>query len=672
MDKRENLRKVLYPLSLIFILSLFFILLENKYPYYFLQDDNRDMGLPYFVHNFRSLLINKEIPLYNPHQFLGTPHLAVGQTAALYPPVYLSVFLSKVFLGHYFAAVDILVFLHLVIGSLGFYLLMRLLGLEGRFAFFGAMTWPLCSFVVYVSNSWGVISGAAAYFPWIIYFSLRLYKRPNYKNLVGLVVSRLLLFYIGYVQFFVLSVIFELLSFLIITFGQPVIQFNKNLIKVFRLYFLSYIYTLILSLPLLLPMWHQMNISSSRACCLNWEEFSSGNYNFLLWFNSLVYPFAKLYKTTPNIWIDNYLPYLSHIGYFGLIFLINYCVVFAVRRFRGLFSEKESIYFYSFFILALIATLWSFGLFNPALYKIPILNRFRWSFKLNFFASFYLITLGTLGLQRFLKEINYNIKIKNIIFSFIIFFNILNFFYLYLFMPQRSFRIHLEEIPLEEPLSAKINTGRILSLGSCLDNQVPSYGICFDYATLWGLYHFAGYDPLVPENNSDVTLGLNYSAIYDREIDSEKLDYFRYWGVKWYITNPKENRYNNYLLKNNIVVKFKNGDRIVYYDKGARPFIYWQSTQNNRGIKYDIKTNTVYINTRNHVNDGLNINFLYNPFFVATIDNKKVDIESKNNQMVIFVPKGQHNIFLKYTDPYFLIGGYASITFLIFTFIYYI
>ncbi len=59
--------------------------LEIKYPYYFLQDDNRDATLPWLVHNWRSLQ-EGEVALYNFHQYSGYPQLGTGQNGTLFPP----------------------------------------------------------------------------------------------------------------------------------------------------------------------------------------------------------------------------------------------------------------------------------------------------------------------------------------------------------------------------------------------------------------------------------------------------------------------------------------------------------------------------------------------------------------------------------------------------------
>lgn len=672
---RKWTNKVYYLISLITILVLFFILLENKYPYYFLQDDNRDGALPQLVHNYRSLTENKEIALFNFHQFLGSPYLATGQPAVLYPFGYIAVFLSNVIYGHYFAAIDILVFLHLIIGCLGFYCLLKLIDLGDKAAFFGAITWPLTSFTIYVSSSWWHVSAVAAYFPWMIFFSLRLIRKPKIGIIIPLVAVRLLLFYTGQIQYFIYAVIFDILTFMFILIGSKLTSKNYNLPSIVRCYLLSYIFTLIFSLPLLLPMWHQTTISALRNTRLTWDGFSYGSYNVFLWFQALLYPFSKKYSSIPTkSWINNALPYLSHIGYIAIIFLILSLVIIIRGYIKNRFLSSKSVYIFSFFVVSFISFIWTIGLFNHLLYNIPILNRFRWSFRLNILTIFSLITLASYGLSMSFKKIHVSIKIKNIIFIFLMVFNIANFFYLYLSSPQKSFRIHLDKIPLEEPLLNVIHDGRIISIGYKFQDQYFANGICYNYATLLGMFHFAGYDPLRTIDNSTACLGMDYIASYDNKSGDIPLDYFQNWGVKWYIVSSREvKRYNEYFKDNDIVSKFEDENRIVYYNKRAKPFFYWQSNQETTGIEYSIKSNTIYIKTRNDINDTLKINFLSNPFFRITIDSREVNIvKRKLNQMAIFIPKGRHNIVLKYRDPYFLLGVYIAFIFLISFITYYL
>ena len=225
----KNIKKVsrlIYELLIILTISVFFILLELKVPYYFFQDDNRLYSFGNFVHNYRSIL-NFEIPLYNFYQFLGSTALACGQSAALYPITYISVFLSSILFGNYFACMDIYVYINLCIAGIGFFYFMRYFGFNKISSFFGAISWVMCSFVIYVSDSGVSISGLAAYFPILIHLSIKLYREANYKVLLQLAVVRCLLLLIGHPQFFVYCVLFEIL-----TIGSLI--FFENIDKIFK------------------------------------------------------------------------------------------------------------------------------------------------------------------------------------------------------------------------------------------------------------------------------------------------------------------------------------------------------------------------------------------------------------------------------------------------------
>ena len=62
---------------LLAVLAAFFVLLEARQPFYFLQDDNRYGSLGLLVQFTRSLA-GGELPFYNFHQFRGHPSFAVG------------------------------------------------------------------------------------------------------------------------------------------------------------------------------------------------------------------------------------------------------------------------------------------------------------------------------------------------------------------------------------------------------------------------------------------------------------------------------------------------------------------------------------------------------------------------------------------------------------------
>lgn len=635
-----------YPVVLVAVLLAFLILIEVKHPYYFLQDDNRDQLLPALIYNFRSLFINNELPLYNFHQFLGTPYLAAGQPAVLYPLTYLSVFLSSLFLNHPYGSVDIYVCSHFVIGSIGLFAFLKLLGLDGRSAFWGALFWPLSSFVFYVSNSWAVVSGVAAYFPWMLFFSLKLIKDCSLRSLMFLVLVRILFFYIGHIQYFIYAVIFEVSIF----FGLLRINrasLSENPGKIIKYYIFSYLLTFVFSLPLLLPMWHQTTVSFSRGSPLGWKEFVSRTYPLKVWTADLVNP-SKL----------------AYIGYVSLLFSL----ISLVYLFNRKIINPIRFYILLFLVSVSFALLWaSSEAFNRLIYFIPILNRFRWPFKMSFFSDFFLVLMSAAGIFLAFKKSKLSKAASNIVFIVLVLLQIISLTYPYLMLEPVTFRTHLDKVPLEEPLRDSLSSGRIITVGfnDFVGNTLPTVG--FNYATLWGLYQFAGYEPLLSAENSRASLGLNYIACFK---DESKLpyDYLRLWGVKWYVAS------NQVKLKNDsLVPKHKDENRTVHYDAVANPLIYWDDSKTAEGIGYNIKTNSILITASNPRDAYLTINFLFNPDFKGMLDSKPLTInKNSNNQMTIFVPEGTHHIVVKYIDPYFITGCYILILFIILSGIFYL
>jgi hypothetical protein len=75
------------------------------------------------------------------------------------------------------------------------------------------------------------------------------------------------------------------------------------------------------------------------------------------------------------------------------------------------------------------------------------------------------------------------------------------------FVPQRTFGTHLDKVPFDEPLKDVFKDGRIIAIGFNIwepdKKNLKGFSyhtaatLGFNYPTLWGLYAFAGYDPLV-------------------------------------------------------------------------------------------------------------------------------------------------------------------------------
>ncbi|MCS7001484.1 MAG: hypothetical protein NZ518_01420, partial [Dehalococcoidia bacterium] len=97
-------------------------------------------------------------PLWNPYLFAGTPFLAAGQYAALYPFGALFIVLPVAVAYGWFAA------LHLWLAGVFTYLYLRIIGVARMGAFVGAVAFQFAGFLV-VSFVWPMILSAAVWLP---------------------------------------------------------------------------------------------------------------------------------------------------------------------------------------------------------------------------------------------------------------------------------------------------------------------------------------------------------------------------------------------------------------------------------------------------------------------------------------------------------------------------
>lgn len=661
------LKNYRYQIILAITIVFICIVIELKYNYFFLQDDNRDYFLPLYIANLRALL-GGEIPLFNFHQHCGTPLLAIAQSATFYPLNYMALILSKIFWGHYFATIDIIVILHIIIGGIGFFYLLRSFGLHERSSFFGALAWSFCGFFVSVGNSWVPISGYGAYLPWLSFLIIRILRKNTIKDFIWLCVIRCLLFFIGWQQYFIYTITFEIafIIFIMLFYSNHLgdrlrqqtrylnINFDKkNFVKSYLLHF---VFVALIVLPCLLPSLHQVDISYSRNAALSWLEYRSLSYDLRDWVVGLFNPFSERGYTYN--WTNQ--NFISHIGYVTIFFIFIILFYLDKRNYRLILV---------YLLLALLTLLFASGTFLTKLfYYIPIYNRFRWPFKVVFFTTFSLIIIASIGFDIFYRK--YLIKGKGtLIFICLIIVHLLNFIVIYIFLPQRMFGVHLDKIPLYEKLEEPLKKGRIITIGPKYFNLKVFPGLYgytapylgFNYATLWGLYHFGGYEPLLSKKNHLICLGLNYSS--NLSIDTARisfedqkllLEYFRKWGVKWYIVEKNI----KYAFFNDLNLYHSDNFRNIFYDSLASNLIYFMNNiTTGSQLKYNINTNTIYIKSSNNFDDYLIINFVFNDYFAAYLDGQRVKlIETEDHQMMLFVPKGEHLIVIEYSDPFFTFG----------------
>lgn len=718
-------RRFHFPMLVLFSVFALIMLIEAKYPYYFLQDDNRDYYLPYFKHACDALK-NGELALYNFHQFMGHPVLSIGQTGVLYPLMYISASLSNSIFGHIYAAIDIEILIHLMIGGLGMYYLLSYLSIRPRSAYFGAITWCFSSMIIFTSSSWVIISGVAAWFPWMVFYSLRILDRLAAKvkttvmsNVIILVIIRLMLFYQGNVQYFIYAMMFEVIFAAVYAIIYLREKLKRKYLKTIAVFSGGIVLTIVFALPLLLPMWNQMNNSALRASPLPFEEFSMEIFDIGQWLIGLVNPFYNV--TEDMIWAYRRHINLTFVGYtmlLLLVFMSVYWIGYVINRIKRNPIERETIKSCKLYTLAFIPGITAF-LFsasyavNRIVYLIPILNRFRFQFKFQVFTVFFIIIAGCTGLKLLSRKISGIIRpwLKSMLTIIIILLQIAGFSILYIIGPPRNFGTHKDLPPLHEPIAEVFGNDRYLSADFNLFgdkefdytgfNTYTAHTLGFNYATLFSMNQIAGYEQLVSSLNNEKCRWVNNWAIYNLH-KGFPFNYFREYGVKWYVTDPKNTDSQNIIKdQRGISLYLQEDNRAIYKDSYAVPMVFTTDIYGIRSSKHldlDIGVNILKITGidtsafpvpvstddaqyENWFDEGysewgdyyyivgdnkLTVNFLYNKYFTAKyLDGSIAELEADNyGRISARIPDGCAGITIKYRDPYFEAGLVIAAAFL--------
>ena len=369
--KASSRRRDIAAVSAILVLAgLYFAVLELREPFYFLWDDNASFFLPCYVYNHDSVIGRGELPHLNYHQYLGHTYLASGQTAVLYPPLYLGLALTRLGWGDLRAVIDVLAVLHFLAAALGMYFLLRRFAVRPVSAVAVALLWMSSPFLVVVTRSWIFVAYAAALLPWGLWALERLLERPSAPRVFAVATVKALFLYQGYVQYAVLATLFEGLYVLLRWLA------GADLRAQWKRHAAAYAGALAaaaaLAAPVLFPMLHAKQVSAYRTGSLSFEEFISNALDLGTFFSAQLFQFEPraLHLSTGAIF------------YVGIPNLLALAALVRARRRRPFLLALGVA------LTALVLSTKAFGI----MYHLPVLSSFRWPFKS------YLIVLAFLAI----------------------------------------------------------------------------------------------------------------------------------------------------------------------------------------------------------------------------------------------------------------------------------
>ncbi|MCQ2515282.1 MAG: hypothetical protein MJ094_00280 [Saccharofermentans sp.] len=651
--------------------------MEIRQPYFFLQDDNADSYICQYVYSIESV-IKGEFPLYNFRQFAGIDFLGKGQTGQLNLLVYIGGALSYLFLGHLFGTVDFVAALYLILGAIGFYLLLNKMKLSSVASLMGALTWSFNSFSIYCGSNWIIAIILTGCFPWMVVSSLYMMKNYKVKSIALSAIAKTFLVYGGHPQYFIYAVIFDyLFSICFILFNEKKVNKRIESLKFTLFYFLSGLLTALWSLPLLVPMFNTMRYSSTRSQALVFEDFIAHLYGVSDFFRALFYPLSQQDADNEGvIYVLNALhKNMSHIGYIMFVAAVLGIVIVITRhRSNDERSKKAVVSILTCLPPLIISFLWATSIiFNIIVYFIPVLNRFRYPFKLMQYALFFIIMVASISLDYAFSTVK---KGKEAILRrvkvLLVVVQIVNLVLIYIILPVRFFGMYsTSEKPYHDDSLELLSGSRYVfvgdsfsfwdtDLGKRVSHDVVA-GLGYNYATVLGLNSITGYDVLLSDETY-YSLPIIVDDLFDASGNvfpyQNLVEDMRSHGVAYYVClldwkQPIE----EFLFPYGITQCYEDDVKAIFYDQFAEPLVFASDDYYSYPLCFEEHINHIEIVTPESFEGGMVVaNYTHNSNFIATVDGEEVDISDPGDfsKMIIdSVTPGQHRILLTYVDNTF-------------------
>lgn len=494
-------------IGVLLLATVWFGILEWLYPRYFLWDDNATYYLPLYVFNADALRTEHSIPLINFYQFAGWNHVGAGQSGVLYPLAYVATWIATDLLHDALWTIDVLTIIHMVGGMLGLYWWLSLLKMRRTYAM-GAVAYYLTfPFTTILSKAWVVVSNTHCFVPLCFAALERDLRKPSLGNNVLYVGVKTLYLLQGYVQYVAYFSLFEMLY---IALRQRSGRKRKYL--AWKRYIQFNLQTVILGMPLLLPMTETMLLSAYRSHTMDLRQAISGMVDVMHLFYAQVFHFYEAPVVGNN-----------HLLFLSMAFVLPW-IIWHVCRLRIVPTTTLRIILY----MAMTALLFC-GPLSLVLHYVPIFDRFRWPFKFfYFFGLFYIISFFfflQLFSQRRKKIVRWNLFIASLAIAGNV---------ALLGSPPRAFfTLSQLQTNFSPPHAGYRSMGLWPSnRKEILNTSLPA----FNYPTLWRQSVAGGYDPLISTTHYSLMKNENNDSLLDPAELQKKMDQLSQWSVRYLLT----------------------------------------------------------------------------------------------------------------------------------------
>jgi hypothetical protein len=634
-------------LGMLLFLAAFLCLLEFTSPLFFLRNDNATFFLPAYVHNYRVLVTSQELAQVNYHQYMGIPHLAAAQPATLYAPVYLAVAAAEHLCGDIRWTIDLLAGSHLLVAGIAMYLLGRKIGLSPMHSALLGITWATFPFTVVVARGWIFVSYLAAYLPLNLWLFLRLADTPdNPMRIVALAFLKSIFVAAGYLQYFVLSSLFEG-AFLVIRWSygpESRRQRRREIVPIVGVILL----VCGLTAPLILPALEAKTLSSERSSPLPLQQVLSHSMTWSGFLRSqMLCPRPEcIFDVSESIFFVG-LPILATTGW----------VLFGSRK-PSLSQAK---------VCAWVGV--SGIVFSTVTYRLlcvsSLMATFRWPFKSFILAGFYLLLSAGMTWRQWTRRWDWGVLGLTVTIAS-------HLFLFTLHQHRRAFSDH--NIPcsvasLQDTAAYRYTSGleRVATVAPDPTDSEASeaakkaglWTMAFNYATLSGHYQFAGYDPIAPSRQLKAALGLRHVSQIERPLTSELVKYLGTWTVRWLVV-PSDSPNARVLADlEEVTLRADDGRVAVFEILCCAPLATLRPSGSEKQLPLavDISGNSIHVNLLG-ARGIVTVNCVYHPGYelITNGEMRGTVNESADHRLQFEVREQTDSVTLRFADQEFARG----------------
>jgi hypothetical protein len=609
---------------------LWFYAIETIFPRYFLWDDNATFFLPTYLLNFNTLQQEGVVPIMNFFQFAGWNHLHAGQTGVLYPPAYLAAWFASDVLGSGLYTIDTLAIMHLIGGMLGAYCWLRTLGVTRGAATMGAILYLTLPFTTILTRSWIFISFAHCFVPICFCLLERQCTKPSGCNFALYTIAKTLFVFAGYIQYVVYLSIFELAYILLRSQRKPNIALRYGCTLV-----CANAVALLLSLPALFPMAEATSLSANRAHPL-----------------SILHALEGFVDLTHAILAQFFFYYSDHaqVGLNTQLLLGGSIVIYYLLLQSAPVTSRMKIAVALFFLAVLLSTPFHF-----IISIVPIINRFRWPFKMFLFAGFFYITICSLLLDLLFSRKTMRRPVFFLLFAFAL----LSHISVLPSSPRQAYTIQSLHNPFAKFSQQEF---RVASLGLPSLDSLPPYTEklpTFNLSTIYQTPTIAGYDPLVSSvHKSIANYGRRNSGVIHTRQLSTLMDHLSQWSVRYFLSivalSPEDQK------QLDLRRVFPESPVIVYENPHAFPIAAFTSTPRD-AIDIEYRANRMRLSTQDKTGSVLIRVAPIEGYQLQTLSGKRFPATRTASGIVITVDQAQPYVDVVYRSASLQNGMMGSV-----------